>query len=98
MKKTTVKKIKVHYANVRGFSAKKCSIEKILNDREIDFAFFSEVNNKHPGRIPGCSKFEKPSTRKFHGVVLYASQRWNGLLKRVLSRDEDKNLEWIHLS
>ena len=28
---------------------------------------------------------------------MYVSQRWHGLIKRVHSKDEDKNLEWIHL-
>ena len=90
---TKVRKLRVLYANVL---VQKCAPLK-QSFRTGTSTSHSPVNNKHPGRIPRYKKLEKPERRKFHGVVLYAHTRWNGLIKRVQSRDKDKNLEWIHI-
>ena len=83
-------------SNCRSVNCKRKSIERILEEKDIDVCILSEMNTKNPPSFKGYLKpFNKISNRAFHGLSIYVRNNLKGHIIRV--PDEDPELEMVHL-
>ena len=84
----------IYVSNARSIVNKKKSIENIFSERDIDVGVISEINTKKPPRIRAYHPFSKIVGRRFHGISMYVSNRYQG---RVLRVPDESDLEMVHV-